>query len=82
MQKDPLCDEILPNFEGKSDIKASQWFCEKSEMVREELFAMERVSAWYLIQDGTSWKNGKVIPNHSDLCDKYKRTQYAKEHDS
>jgi hypothetical protein len=70
MEKDPLCDEILPKFKGKSDIEASKWFCERSEALREELQNKERSSAW-----GGVW-------NHWDLCQWFIKRNYEKRWDS
>jgi hypothetical protein len=70
MEKDPLCDEIVPQFRGKSDIMASKWFCEKSEKLREELQHNERSSIWV------------GVYNHWDLCKWFIKRNYEKRWDS
>jgi len=70
MEKDPLCDEILPRFKGKSDIEASKWFCEKSEKLREDLQHHERSEGWGGVQ------------NHWDLCQSFIKKNYEKDLDS
>jgi hypothetical protein len=71
MEKDPLCDKIVPQLMGKTDIAASQWFCESSDL-REDLQRHER-----------TWPNNMPgVWNHWDLCQWFKKRNYEKRWDS
>jgi hypothetical protein len=67
MEKDPLCDEILPQLVGKTDIEASQFFCEMKK-VRYDLQRHERELP----------RGMPGVWNHWDLCKWYKKRNYEK----
>jgi hypothetical protein len=64
------------------EIEATVHFCEKSEKVRDEIFAKEAYEAYYKYQKGDSWKWGSPIWNHKDLCGWFKTRNYEKRYDS